>query len=497
MDLSQISTEDLVALKSGDLSKVSTEGLQKIRSGREPVVMPTLADVAKEDVRNLPMSERIPVAMGSAIGQTVEGVKQLFGQGNKQRIEAANAIAKDNPVSNVAGHVMLAAPLAAVPGANTYAGTGVIGALQGLAQPSEADTTSGVIKDKLTNTALGAGTAIGGKYVGGKVADAVNARQAANEVKQSLNATRDATLDEAKQAGYILPKSAVDPSFLTNRLESLAGKAALGQESAIRNQQTTNALARKALGLPGDSPITEGALSRLRNEAAEPYREVAKISPLAESALEKLKDARQQANEYWMHYNRTADPQSLRQARALDSQKEMLEGVIEKLATKSGKPELLQSLRAAREKIAKSYDVEKALNVATSDISAPALGRILDKGGEKRLTGELATIAKFHQAFPAFAREAERVPAAGVGKTEALAGALLGTAGNAAAGPAGLLAAGLPLLSAPTRAALLSRPTQALVRPGYGVGAAALLGRAAAPYAPIAATGMALPQFAQ
>jgi hypothetical protein len=122
------------------------------------------------------------------------------------------------------------------------------------------------------------------------------------------------------------------------------------------------------------------------------------------------------------------------------------------------KPDLIKELRAARVAIAKTHDVERALNVADGNVSAAVLGKAIDKG--KPLTGGLATAGKFQQAFPSYARDGERVPTPGVSKSEALMGTLLGVGGYGMAGPAGVALAALPLASGPTRSMLLSRPFQ-------------------------------------
>lgn len=136
--------------------------------------------------------------------------------------------------------------------------------------------------------------------------------------------------------------------------------------------------------------------------------------------------------------------------------------MLEEEALKANKPELLPELRQARQQIAKSYDIEKALNIGTGDISAPALARALDKGAP--FTGNLRTVAEFGNAFPSSVREGARVPTAGVSKSEALASLLLG-------GLISPIAAALPFASGPTRSMILSPAYQRqMAQPNYGVG---------------------------
>jgi hypothetical protein len=274
---------------------------------------------------------------------------------------------------------------------------------------------------------------------------------------QSQNSLRDQTLADARKEGYVVPPSAAGGNWFTRRLESIAGKAAIGQESAVRNQKVTNDIARREVGIADDQPISVSALEARRKVLAEPYREIASINKQTAATLEELKLARSEATSYWKHYDVSADPKSLAEARKLSAKADALELQIEQAAKSAMKPDLVKELRAARQAIAKTHDVERALNVATGDVSAPILGKAADRG---KLSGGLATAGKFQQGFPAYAKEGERVPTPGVSKSEALMGTLLGVGGYGMAGPAGVGLAALPLLSGPTRSMLMSRPFQ-------------------------------------
>ncbi len=253
-----------------------------------------------------------------------------------------------------------------------------------------------------------------------------------------------------------MPPSLVNPSFLNNRLESIAGKAATGQEAAHRNQDLTNILAAKAVGVPADTPLTEGVLNQVRKEAGKPYADIAKLTPEAADTLETLKQARFMGNKYKMFSDRSGDPAAYLKAEELKKTAQAMEQHLESMATAQGRPDLVAALPDARKAIAKSYDVERALNLGDSNIAAAVLGRKFDKVGAKGMTGELATIGKMAQAFPSVMREGSRVPASGVSGTDAAASALLGVAGAAGGGPMGLLAGGLPLIRGPVRNLILS-----------------------------------------
>lgn len=280
-----------------------------------------------------------------------------------------------------------------------------------------------------------------------------------------IGSVKAETLKAADAVGYVVPPSARGGGFLSKRLESIGGKAAIGQEAAIRNQAVTNAIAAREAGLLPGTPLTEGALAAARDQMAAPYRDVSQISPVAKQALDRLKAARTDATGLWNFYARSADPRVLKEAQAMDRAAEALERVIDREAKRAGDPGLLEALRTARKMIAKNYTVEKALNLGSGDIDARVIGRMLDKG--KPLSGDLETIGKFAQAFPSYAREASAIPTPGVSKSEAALAAILGTAGGATTmynqgNPYGAALGALPLLATPARGLALSK----VMRPG-------------------------------
>lgn len=296
---------------------------------------------------------------------------------------------------------------------------------------------------------------------------AYNAVRAPSLARQeSQNVVRDATLKEARKEGYVVPPSSSGGGFLSKRLESIGGKAAVGQQAAVKNQQVTNDLIRRELGLPKNAPISQETLDSLRQRLAAPYREVAKVSPTAAKALERLQDVRLESKLAWQEYNRQGSRSAFKDAKALDAQAEVLEKVIGREAMKGGKSGLVSDLREARTAIAKVHDVDRALNAATGEVSAKVLGRAFDKG--KPITGALRTAGKFAEAFPAYAREGATIPTPGVSKMEFYGGLGLGGLGAAATGsPYGAAAALLPLMSGPARSMLLSGPYQNAVLPSY------------------------------
>jgi hypothetical protein len=276
----------------------------------------------------------------------------------------------------------------------------------------------------------------------------------------SMSPVKQQTFEEGRKAGYVVPPTEVHPSFFNEKLESMAGKAAVKQEAVLRNQGVTNALAAKALGLAPDTPLTESSLQAVRDQASQPYKAVAQMSPMGKTALEKLQETRFEASDAWKFYQRSGDPAARKEATALSQRAEMYEKAIEKMANQAGQPDLVNQLRESRKLIAKTYDVEKSLNLGSADVSAASLGAQLDKAGTAAKTGELAVTGKFQQAFPKFMGDGTKSPVPGVSGTDMPMAAGLGLGGYGALGPAGMFAAGLPLLRGPARAFALSNMKQ-------------------------------------
>lgn len=163
MDLSKLSTEDLLALKSGDLSKVSTPGLMMLKGAPTKSIEQQGGEMALEGMSR---TDKFRAGIGKALSDIVAGSKQLAGFGDQNEINETKR--RDAPLTdtwagfagNLAGNVAAFAPTAMIPGANTLTGAGVIGAATGALQPvAEGESRGG-------NMGLGAVGGMGGQLVG-------------------------------------------------------------------------------------------------------------------------------------------------------------------------------------------------------------------------------------------------------------------------------------------------------------------------------------------
>jgi hypothetical protein len=433
-------------------------------------------------------------SVARALGASPDFLRRNGLPGTKEEADAQDAPlmkTAGGKVGNVVGQAAPAAVGMLIPGANTYLGAGLIGGATGAA------FTEGGADERIRGAVGGALGGLGGKAAGDALGYAVPKlaqRMATNRATaQVANAQRDAAAVAAKDAGYVLPPADVNPSLLNEALGGLSGKIKTAQAASARNQGTTNALARKALGMADDMPLNADTLQSFRNTAATsgyaPIRQAGEISADASygKALDAIAGQYQGAARSFpgAAKNPVMDMvESLRQQKfdagdALDMVKVLresadkayrsgdsglgkaskaaagaLEDQIERHLKASGDDAAMAAFRKARQDIAKSYSVQKAVNPGSGDVSAQALARELQKG--KPLSGDLKTIAEVGNAFPKATQALKESPKA----VSPLDFAFGGGAGLATGNPLALAT----MAARPTaRSLLLSKAYQGLL----------------------------------
>lgn len=432
-------------------------------------------------------------SVARALGASPEWLRKQGLPGTKEEAEQLDAPlmkTTGGKVGNVLGTAALAAPLALIPGANTYAGAATIGAVTGGA------FTEGDAQERLKGAAFGGAGGLGGKAVGDAlgwaVPKAVRALSGGRATAQAANAQKDAAAVAAREAGYVIPPADVNPRAINELLGGLSGKIKTAQVASAKNQAVTNNLVRKELGIAGDSPLTVDTLAAIRKEAATsgyaPVRAAGEITATpsyttalddivkqyqgasrsfpgavknevedmvknlrqtkfdSSDAVDMVRVLRDQADSAYRSGNKSLGKASKEAAGAIEDQLDQhLQGV--------GQPGALDAFRKARQTIAKTYSAEKALNSQTGDISADALAKQLAKG--RALSGELEKVAKVSQAFPKATQTLKEAPKA-VSPLDFMA-ALLGAGST---GPVGALAIGA---RPAVRSLLLSKGYQGLL----------------------------------
>jgi hypothetical protein len=310
-----------------------------------------------------------------------------------------------------------------------------------------------------------------------------SAKKASVASAQAANAVRDANIASAQAAGYTLTPGSVSPTGKNILAERVAGKTSLEQLSSVKNQTVTDELARKAVGLPENAPLTSGAMKDIRTtEYAKGYEPVKQIGQLPTDArfvndlidieskyvganssfpgavppeVEKLiktytvgkfdsKDAveisrnlREDATANFIAGNNSVAKAQLDIVNALENQ-------IERHLVNIGRPDahtLLEQFKLSRQRMAVSHTVETAIREGSGSVDAKKLASMLQRGDY--MTGELKTIAEFANIAPRVTNMPSSIgtPAAGamLGQNLLTNAALGGGVGGAYGGlPGGL-----------------------------------------------------------
>lgn len=449
-----------------------------------------LAPMNVDPTEGMSTFDKLAAGAGKAITDLGRGAGQWLGVVDRKDVEESRRLDKAlmdtgaGKAGNIAGSLAMLAPTAMIPGANTLAGAGAIGAITGAFQPS---SSTG---ETLANIGLGGVGGAGGQAIANKAAPMLSNMMAKRAADAQAQAQRLGAAGMAKDAGYVIPPADVNSSGLFEALNGLSGKIKTAQEASAKNQPVTNALAKKALGIADDAPLNADALLGIRSTAGDAYKKIQgigevktdasytkaldsiaskyqgaarsfpgaakdEITPMvtalkqekfdAGDAIDMLKVLRESADKAYRAGDTGMGKASKEAAKAIEDQ-------LERHLTATGDKAALEAFRKARKDIAKTYSVQKALNAETGDVNAQALAKELAKG--KPLSDELLTIAKAGQAFPKATQALKEAP-----KTFSPLDFFGATMTGAASGGNPL---SLAMLAArPTaRAALLSKPMQ-------------------------------------
>jgi hypothetical protein len=341
--------------------------------------------------------------------------------------------------------------------------------------------------------------------------------QAKMTKQQKLNAVRDDTLREGQAQGFVVTPGSVTPTVGNILLERIGGKTRVEQLAGVRNQQVTDSLARRAIGLPDDAPLTRDTMRDIRaQEYAAGYAPLANIGRVVADA--DFKQALQDVTNAFTGASKSfkgAAPQDVQKlikpysvadfdaadaiaatrtlrenarnnfqkgegalARAQIAVSNALEGQLERSLQAANNPQataLLDGFRNSRKRMAVSHAVEDAIVEGTGSVDARKLASDFQKG--KLLTGELETAAKFANTFRRVVTTPGAVgtPAAqtfggmGIGTRGMIGGAAGGAFGGGLGGVAlGTAAAVAPeLVSLGAQRFMLSGPAQRGALPAY------------------------------
>ena len=252
-------------------------------------------------------------------------------------------------------------------------------------------------------------------------------------------------VEKAREAGYVIPPTQARGDIANRLMEGIAGKATTAQNASAKNQEITHKLVAQSLGLPEGEVILPEVLKDLRQTAGQAYAKLenigtitpgkefteglnkiagkaiklqegfpqAQVSPIiplidslksksfdSASAIAMISDLRNTSSKAY-----AASDKDL--GKAAKDAASLLEDTIEKHLETTKATDLLKDFRNARQLIAKSYSVEKALNPASGTVDARQLAAQLKRG--KPLSEELKTVAQFAGQFPKAAQVTEKM----------------------------------------------------------------------------------------
>lgn len=388
-------------------------------------------------------------------------------------------------------------------------------AATGVAATGAAAGTAGQIVTEATGEPLyGLATSM---TVPGVTISAAQARQARLQAEQQRNAVRDLTIKSAQQEGYLVTPGSVTPSMQNVLIERIAGKTRTQQEAAVRNQQVTDKLARRAVGIGENEPLTRANMQQVRkDEYAKGYEPLNKIGPVQTDAQfnQALDDVLaaytgpgrsfpgaipQPVVDLVQNYRvggfnsadaiaatRTLRDQAQANIRAGGDNAAVglaqraisnaLEDQIERTLQQAGNPNaqaMLDQFRSSRQRMAISHAIEDAVIEGGGSVNARQLANDLQTRG-KYFTGDLSLIAQFANiARPVM------VPPGTMGTPGAqtmlgtISGGLGGAGGYALGGAPGMAAGGVvgalapQVVSGAARNYLLSPFAQGRATPTY------------------------------
>lgn len=322
----------------------------------------------------------------------------------------------------------------------------------------------GVVGEKLGNRALGE---VIGERTPELLASVLGARGLAKSIgpmRAAKPLTQSQEAIQASQAkGFMADPLEARPSAANVAVEGMANRSVVQNRIAAKNAEHAAGLAKRDLGLPKDARLDTPTLDSLRGAAGQKYETIKQLAvdvlPDAQylqairdldkrfesmkefapalynhPALERARGAlsqpqspahpgawtpkslleisqtlRERANR--MLKARDVSDEAFNEATALKAGATAMEDLLERHLVPPGVQRvgtnfrLVSDFRKARQLIAKTYDVEAAINPVTGAIDPQKLRRIAEKGG--RLTGGLKDIADAAAAMPSVMKSVE------------------------------------------------------------------------------------------
>jgi len=441
---------------------IPTEKALRTSSVKEQPITRSYADELK---RQLGLTARYltegTVGTADFLATPVRALQNAIMPSNLQARPLAPALTRNLPQPETTTEKMVAGPSRALASTLGTAGLGtLVKPVSQLGQAIQQALTANAPTQAAAATGGGLGQATTQELGGGQIAQTlaglgsslvgaglVRPKAIGLSTQQLQNANRDETLKLGRNAGYVALPTDVGGSKIGRFLEGVSGKFKTEELASARNQQVTNNLTKKYLGLPEDTPLTIEVLDNARTSVYPAYQAIAETGTInlgnnnpfsnivtgvnkiaggknalmqdipdnytmdAAAAIQKLKELRSDGSAYLRSGTNIMKPnpkEVVRGNRYL-AEANKLEKAIENHVVKLGQPELIDQFRNARKYIAKTFTVEKALNPQTGVVDARKIAKQLDQGVP--ITDELALVGKYAKAFPKTTKVVAQAPA--------------------------------------------------------------------------------------
>lgn len=410
----------------------------------------TLPPIADRLKRQVGLTGRYLTEAADVLASPVRGALNLILPENLQSKPLTETYAKNLPTPSTGLERMVAGPTRSLASTLGTAGLGTLArptsqlgqtiqqAFTANAPTQFAASTGGGLSQAAVQELGGGPIAQTIAGLGGSLAGAgiVKPKVVGPSTKQLQNVERDKTLELGKQVGYVALPSDVGGGKIARTLEGISGKLKTEELASAKNQQVTNNLTRKYLGLPEEAPLTLETLENARESVYPAYDAIRNTGSInlgnnnpfsnivtgvnkvaggknalmqdipdsyaidADTAIQKLRELRSDGNAYIKSGTNIMkpNPKEVLRGKKYLAEAEKLEKAIENHVTKLGQPELINEFRDARRYIAKTYTVEKALNPQLGSVDAKKIAKDLNKGAP--ITDELSIVGKYATAFP-------------------------------------------------------------------------------------------------
>ena len=342
----------------------------------------------------------------------------------------------------------------------------------------------------VVGTLAGGASALGKARAAGAASRAGAAQEAADFARQ--NAGKMDALEAAQRQGIKVDPALVNPTPLTRSLHSVAGTDRVSNVLSRANESQWGTILKRDLDIDPKAPLDMETIGQVRQAAAAPMEEIRGLGTMVPDndviqgitslrveptiggqrtagivnsmvgdavsrveqgmtgaqVIDNISSLRKRARDIYKMPD--AGPERLAQADASIGIANQLENLVENNLKSQhldnpyqGSDTLLQRYREGRTRMAKSYVLEDALNLATGKVDPKVIAKIARK--DNALTGGFADVGKIAENFPDIAKMEATSPhlVPEFVKRSSIGGTLGAGLGAMAAGPVGAFYGGM------------------------------------------------------